>query len=70
MSDYRDHNQQQPYNSLQGDVGVYPNTGSQAGTVISKDGYPFRLFAKEVTEMLKNPGSGRGAKSMANTAAK
>jgi len=33
----------------------------QAGTVISKDGYPFVFFAKEVTEMLKNPGTGRQA---------
>jgi len=39
-------------------VEVYSNTGSQAGMVISKDSYPFLLFAKEVTEMLKNPGTG------------
>lgn len=50
-------------------LGFYPNTGSQAGMVISKDGYSFLLFAK-VTEMLKNPGTSRWAKSLANTAAK
>lgn len=50
-------------------LGVYPNTGSQAGMVISKDGYSFLLSAK-MTDMLKNPGTSRWAKSLANTAAK
>lgn len=55
---------------VEGDVGVYPNTGSQASMITSKGGDSFLPFAKQVTEMLKNPGTGRWAKSTANTTAK
>lgn len=52
------------------DVGVYPNTGSQASMFTSKGGDSFLPFAKQVTEVLKNPGTGRWATSAANTTAK